>query len=184
MEWQRKITAGELPQQKQLELMPRLNDALEPGATPEQQSIAFATMGMIVGKIRRDIEAMRRELLTPLEAQQAEVLGTIDGAYEQIHYANSIVTGHLASVVAVHDAQDELFAKAGVSKNLRSDVGKTLADASERIGDLVGHAAAADNKLGDASKKAQELKAALGDLGARLAPPKEPPVTTETSNAK
>ena len=63
--------------------------------------------------VREEIESFRKDLLDPVIQQEKELLSAIDRSYNQIHYANSIVTGHLASIVKVHDAQDEVLKEFG-----------------------------------------------------------------------
>lgn len=118
-------------------LLLAINAAFKPDATPKLQENVLKGMAIMVDKIRQDVEAMRGELLYPLKAQEKEVTGSIDRAYQQIHYANSIVTGHLSSVAKVHETQADLLDKIGVERDIRKDIGDTLARASERIGTIV-----------------------------------------------
>jgi 3-isopropylmalate dehydratase small subunit len=63
-------------------------------------------------------------------------LTKVDESYDRIHYANSIVTGHLASVVKVHDAQNELLAKVGM-EDLRVEVGEDALELSKKLEELL-----------------------------------------------
>jgi L-arabinose isomerase len=127
----------------------------------------------MVRAIREDVESMRNELLDPLDAQEAEVLGSIDRAYQQIHYANSIVTGHLSSVVEVHETQAELMQAIGVERDLRITVGDNLARTSSTIGDLVQAAENAGTQFQDVEESVQKLREAVVELEQNLRNPGE-----------
>jgi len=141
-----------------------INAAFNPGASLELQDNVLKGMGIMVKKIRADVESMRHELLDPLKAQEAEVIGSIDRAYHQLHYANSIVTGHLSSVVKVHETQSEIMKAIGVERDLRKEVGDNLAKASDQIGALVETAEKVDARLNNVEENALKLKKAVSDL--------------------
>lgn len=109
MDRQYELAKSSDPADKRKSLILAINEAVKPSASDKLQSAVLKGMQGLVGKIREDVESMRRELLDPLIAQEEEVIGSIDRAYQQLHYANSIVTGHLSSVVKVHDAQADLI---------------------------------------------------------------------------
>ena len=77
-------------------------------------------MQRLVGEIRDDVEDKRNEILAPLAAEEAEVLGGIDRGFQKLHHANSIVTGHLASIVKVHEVQADLLDAIGIEKDFAS----------------------------------------------------------------
>jgi hypothetical protein len=125
-------------------------------------------MGIMVRKIQNDIEAMRKELLVPLETQESEVLGSIDRSYLQLHYANSIVTGHLSSVAKVHQTQAELLKAIGVERDLRKEMGRNIAKASDEIADLVEAAESIEDNVNNAEKFAKDLKDTIDGLAGKL----------------
>lgn len=135
-----------------------INAAFEPDAPAQLQANVLAGMGLMVSRIQADIESKREELLSPLNAQEAEVLGSIDRAYDQLHYANSIVTGHLSSVAKVHETQADLLAAIGVERDLRTQVAGKLASAADDIDKLVAGAEKAENRLDQAEENAKKLK--------------------------
>ena len=92
----------------------------------------------------------------------------IGRAYQQLHYANSIVTGHLSSVRKVHDTQAELLNAIGVDRDLRKEVGENLSKASDKIADLVKAAEKADAKLAQAEETAQKIKDEVSKIKERL----------------
>lgn len=168
MNRQRELAASNDPEDRRKSLFLAISNSLQPDASPDLQMNALKGMGSMVLKIQKDIESMRNELLDTLDVQEEEILDSIDRAYQQLHYANSIVTGHLASIVAVHDAQAELLKTFGVKRDIRKEVGENLADASDKIRTLVDAAESADDKLGVAEAKAKELKEAVRGIGERL----------------
>ena len=107
--------------------------------------------------VREEIELFRKELLDPVIEQEKELLAAIDRSYNQIHYANSIVTGHLASIVKVHDAQDEVLKEFGV-EGLREEVGTTLANTSRKISEITDQAEKLDVKMAGMENKIKDWK--------------------------
>ncbi len=156
------------PDERRRSLFLAIADATKPDASPQLLNDVIQAMGRLVSRLRDDISAKRKELLDPLVDQENEVIGSIDRAYQQIHYANSIVTGHLSSVVKVHDAQADLLEAIGVDRDLRNQVGTNLAEAAERIGTIVEAAEGADTTLGSLLKSVNELHGAFDTLGTRL----------------
>jgi hypothetical protein len=183
MDEQRKFAVSQVSEDKRRALLPLIGDAFKEGGTAEKQSTALAAVQILVKTIHAQVEAKRAELLTPLDAQEAEVVAAIDRAYQQIAYANSVVTGHLASVVKVEEAEDELLRDAGVSRDVRGDLSQLLAQASDHIGKVVDDASNAADKVSIATEKADNLKASIADLGHRLAPNKQP-TPPEVPNGK
>lgn len=170
---QKELSASSDPAQRRKSLLLAINAAFKPGASEELQSKTLKGMEKLVGAIRNDIETMRNDLLNPLIEQEKTVLGSINRSYQQIHHANSIVTGHLSSVVKVHEAQSELLAEFGVKKDLRRVVGEGLSSASSTITLLVDSAETIDEKIGDAEETAKSLKEAISGLGNVLNPKEE-----------
>ena len=107
--------------------------------------------------VREEIESFRKELLDPVIQQEKELLSAIDRSYNQIHYANSIVTGHLASIVKVHDAQDEVLKEFG-AEGLREEIGTTLANTSRKLSEITDQAEKLDVKMADMENKIKDWK--------------------------
>ena len=168
MNRQNQLARSSKPEDRKKSLLLAINAAFKTDASPQLQDAVLKGMGSMVSKIKADVESMRRELLGPLNAQEAEVLGSIDRAYQQLHYANSIVTGYLSSVVKVHETQAELLQAIGIERDLRKEVGDNLAKASDKIGDLVEAAEKADAKLDMAEESARKLKEAVSELKKNL----------------
>ena len=138
-----------------------LDAAVKQPDNARAQKDALDSMDVFVQVLRAEIESYRAKLLNPVLEQEKQLLSAIDRSYNQIHYANSIVTGHLASVVKVHDAQEEVLEKFGV-EGLREDVGKTLAKVSDETAKLVKKGKELEMEIEmknlTAEEKADELK--------------------------
>lgn len=135
-----------------------VNNAFKPGAGAKLQQSVLDGMSFMVGAIRDDIESKRKDLLKPLDEQEAAVLSAIDKSYQQVIYANSVVTAHLASVVKVQDAQSEVLKAAGLDPNLPATVSKKLAETSDKVAGLVQQAEVADKKADTVAQALAKLK--------------------------
>jgi hypothetical protein len=129
----------------------------------QAQKDAIAVMQAIVEAIREDVEEYRKIRLAPILKQEDEVIASIDRVYEQIKRGNATVTAHLASVVKVHEAQDELLSKANL-EGLREKVGVSLSNASERLAEFVGKAKAVEGSVDAAKVKVDKMTAELDKL--------------------
>ncbi len=138
---------------RQFGLIDRIVAAQAPGAKVD----ALSVMELYVTMVSEEIEAYRQELLDPIEAYEREVLTGIDDAYQKLQNANAIVTGHLASIRKVHDAQEELLEKAGM-ENLRGRFVEETVYLSERVADLVEKGRKADEKAGELEETIRRLK--------------------------
>ena len=165
---QKELANSSDPDQRRKSLLLAINAAFKPGASERLQSKVLKGMGSMVRKIHTDVENKRAELLTPLNEQEEQVIGSINRAYNQMHYANSIVTGHLASVAKVHQAQSEMLAEFGIERNLRAEVGQSIASASETITSIVDKAEAIDKKIENAEDTAKSLKETIINLKTSL----------------
>lgn len=131
---------------------------------PPESTDPLDVMGIFVETITRDIEDYRGQLLSPIRAQREKVLGTPEQAYRQIQDGQSIITGHLASIVAVQDAQDQLLAKAGFA-GLRQQIVDTTAAASDQIADLTRKGEFVRGQEDEIAKRIQGLKKATASIG-------------------
>ena len=120
------------------------------------QKDAFLKMKYFHLIIHEEVEAYRKLKLSPVKQQYELVLNNLNGSYEQIHYANSIVTGHLASVVKVHDTQNEIIKDTKLN-NLRVNVGAELAGVSQGVAELVQQANDKETDLGELIKEFEKL---------------------------
>ena len=164
MERQREMTNSDQPEDQNQSVILALQAGFKAGASAKAQQDGLDGMEYMLLALRHDVESKRAELRAPLAAQEAEVLGSIDRAYYQIHYANSIVTGHLSSVRDVHDAQGEALKAIGIDRDLRSEVGDKLAQASDQIAKIVDTAERADEAIGKAEDQVKKIKEVIDGL--------------------
>jgi hypothetical protein len=125
---------GASPSNSMLLLIPV---AFSDEGTPDHRNAVVILMSKFSKALRDDVEDYRRKLLRPIEDQEAEVIGSINRHYQQLHRANSIVTGHLSSVAKVHEVQNELLEQFGAEADLREVAGSALAKASEQVNEMV-----------------------------------------------
>jgi len=164
MERQKVLADSGDQNERKKSLLLAINAAFKPGASEKLQNNVLKGMALLIKKIRADIEKMRSDLLAPLIEQEKLALGSINRAYQQMHYANSIVTGHLSSIVEVHEAQSDLLAEFGIEKDLRKEIGERVASVSVKIASIVDGAEKIDDKLNAAESTATSLKNTIAEL--------------------
>lgn len=143
-----------------------LDAAIKQPSDPEIQKTVLPAMEVFIQVVRAEVEAYRSERLAPILAQEKEVLSAIDRSYNQIHYANSIVTGHLASIVKVHDAQEDLLNEFGI-EGLREEVGQKLSSTSSSIAEFVKNAKRLEGTVEEIEKNIEELTKELDILAGK-----------------
>jgi hypothetical protein len=114
------------------------------------------TLTAELGSYRRSFT--RRSTATGL------VLERLEAAYRQIQDGNAIVTGHLASIVEVQDAQDEVLAKTGLT-GLRETLVDQTARLSDTIAEITREAQAASDKASAFSGAPDKLEKAVRPRG-------------------
>ena len=114
-----------------------------------------------------DIEAKRRELLEPIQAENTMVIEEIDAAHRQIQQGHDVVVSHLRSVRAVRDTQNELLSEVGLG-DLRQRIATRTAEVSSRVGDLVVRARGAETQIDSAAERIGELDEMIDELKAGL----------------
>ena len=127
-------------------LLSVIREAGRPDPSGEAQKKLIAFLRVYLEEVRNEVETYRRQKLDPIEKQKSSLLAKIDESYERIHYANSIVTGHLASVVKVHDTQNEILAKLDLA-DLRVEVGEKVVELSEKLNEFLIKAREGKNKV-------------------------------------
>ena len=128
------------------EMLSAIGSASEYDSSGTAQIESFEKIEAFLIIIQEEVEAYRKLKLEPVQDQYTDVKENINNSYDQIHYANSIVTGHLASVVKVHEAQNEILEELDL-KDLRTNVGADTAGISNKIGELVQKAKDGGNDL-------------------------------------
>ena len=102
-------TLGFAPVKK--ELLSAINTASKADTSGKNQKDAMEKIEHFLVTIQHEVESYRQSKTEPVIKERDELVKSLNESYERIHYANSIVTGHLASVVKVHDTQNELLEK-------------------------------------------------------------------------
>jgi hypothetical protein len=98
--------------------------------------IAVKEMSDFQSAAYKQIEKKRNELLSPVMAQEAEVIKAVNQSYEHAIYANSTITGYLLSIRKVKEAQQEALSKLGIS-GADTIISNTLTKVSEQISEAV-----------------------------------------------
>jgi hypothetical protein len=106
------------------------------------------------------VEAKRNELLNPIEEQEQQLLAEINAAYSQVQAANAVISGHLASIRSVHDAQSQALEAVGLP-DMRERIAATTADVSNRISDLNRRGLEISSSIDDATTRIQSLNEAI-----------------------
>lgn len=142
------------------DMLASIEAASKEDATGQNQKDAFEKMKYFHLIIHEEVEDYRNIKLAPVKAQYESVLSDINESYEQIHYANSIVTGHLASIVRVHDSQNEILEKIDL-KDLRTRVGSNVAKTSDEIAELTSKAKEKESDLAEIVARFEEVADAV-----------------------
>jgi len=137
-------------------------EASRPDRSGEAQKHAFALLGVYLEELRNDIESYREQKLDPIVQQRGLLLSKIDDSYSRIHYANAIVTGHLSSVVKVHEAQNEILAKLEL-ENLRARVGDEAVKLSVKLDELLNKARKGQEDVDELSDQLETLVKEFSD---------------------
>lgn len=127
------------------------------GIVAEAPQNLLPLMTRFVEKAVGVIEEKRAELLEPLKKQRASVVTQIDDAHRQIQAAHAIVTGHLASVRSVHEAQNEVFKAVGLD-GLREKIAQKTVEVSDRIAGLIEKGEEAGGKMDDIEDVLKKIK--------------------------
>ena len=140
-----------------------LDAAIKQAAKPEVVKEAVDAMDVFVSVVRGEIESYRQLKLAPIVAQEKELLSAIDRSYNQIHYANSIVTGHLASIAKVHDAQEEVLKEFGL-EGLREGTADKLSRFSKEVAKFTGKAKKVEGTITEIEKTISALASELDGI--------------------
>jgi hypothetical protein len=135
------------------QLLGALQQAAQPGATPQQQIDAFETAELWLQVAHESVAGMRQKLLAPLKAQRQEILEKLAEAYGRVHKANAAMSGYLASLARVTDVQNDLLARLGVP-----DLGERVGDAAVEV------SAQLDRAIPAAERRLAQAEAIKGKL--------------------
>lgn len=127
-------------------LLNAIESANEPDPEGTKQKECIVHIETYLQMLNEEVESYRHQKTKPIKDQQKALLKRLNESYNQIHYANSIVTGHLASVVKVHESQNEVLSKLDL-KDLREKVSVKAADISDNIFELLEQSKQKDAEL-------------------------------------
>jgi hypothetical protein len=99
-----------------------------------------------VEKSNETIENKRAELLNQIKAQRNQVINDIDTSYRQLQAAQALIAGHLASVMKIHDARNEVLKNVGL-EGMREKLAENTEKVSNRISSLINEAEKAEGKM-------------------------------------
>lgn len=105
---------------------------------------------------RKQIESKRNELLSPIIKQEAEIILTINQAYEHAIYANSTITGYLQSIRKVKETQQEALSIIGLA-GADTMVTNDLVKLSELVNQAVEKGKEIDIKSDDAYNQLEAI---------------------------
>lgn len=148
----------------QLSYIEIISSGLVESAAEEQQKEALGAMELLVKQVNTSVVRERKKLLFPLNEQETLLLNAVNRSYLSIHQANSIVTGHLASVVKVHDAQNEVLNEIGIEADINSFVAENLANTSKEISDLLSKTDEQLDKVGGVEEAKEKLQKIVDKL--------------------
>ena len=141
----------------------KLLERIQSAVRSSNEVSAFDIMKLFVSLLSEQIESYRRELLQNISKQESEVLLAIDDSYQKIQNANAIVTGHLASIRKVHDAQAELLSRVKL-EGLRKEVATKTVAFSDKISDIIVKARKVDQTIDKAEERMKAIEALATDL--------------------
>jgi hypothetical protein len=127
------------------------------------QSDVLAVLGATVELVEDDIKRYRQERLAPILDAEKSTLDELNRAYDRVERGNAIVTAHLASVVKVNEAQDELLSTLKL-EGLREKTGSSLSAASTRIADFVNKARKFEGTVDETERTIRDLTIKLDSL--------------------
>jgi hypothetical protein len=145
-----------------LGLVAKLQASLQPGSELDPLDV----MEIYVEEAMKQIETYRAELQAPVTEQEVQVLGSIDASHLRVQNANAIVTGHLASVRKVHDAQGEFLARARLG-GLQERTASFVTSVSDELARTLDSARSTESEL-------KLLPSRVGEIVKRITQPVPP----------
>tara|TARA_R110000850_G_scaffold172790_1_gene298433 strand:- start:2384 stop:3088 length:705 start_codon:yes stop_codon:yes gene_type:complete len=106
------------------------------------------------------VEAKRSTLVDPIREQRDAVIVEINTAYRQVHAAQAVVTGHLASIRDVREVQNEMLAGIGL-EGLPTRIASTTARVSEGVSTMIAKGEKLDRDSVDAVEKIRKLEESI-----------------------
>lgn len=109
------------------------------------------------------IENKRAELLHQIKEQRNQVINDIDDSYRQLQAAQALIAGHLASVMKVHDAQNEALKNVGL-EGMRQKLAENTAEVSDRVSNLIEEGEKAEGKMDKVEEVLLKIKETINSI--------------------
>jgi len=116
-----------------------------------------------VEKSNETIENKRAELLNQIKAQRNQVINDIDTSYRQLQAAQALIAGHLASVMKIHDARNEVLKNVGL-EGMREKLAENTEKVSNRISSLINEAEKAEGKMDKVEEALLKIKETIDSI--------------------
>lgn len=129
-------------------------EAGKKGGADAQDAIVFASRFLTL--VRNKVEGRRAADLKPLKQARGVALGNAEAAWLQVVQGNATITGYLASLAKIREAQDQLFAAAGLP-DIQDKSAEKLSAASDEIDELLTKAKDKDAKLDELQNEVEEI---------------------------
>jgi hypothetical protein len=131
-----------------------LRQASRTGASQEDTDKALQAMVDFQRYATQQIAEKRTELIQPIREEQLKILKAINASYDHAIAANSTLTGYLASVKDVKEAQTESLALIGID---RAEVDQSMLRVSDILDQVITKGKAIDTQAEDARNRINAL---------------------------
>lgn len=128
-----------------------------------QDAVLVAT-NKFLSNINQRIELQREELIRPLKEQRMGLLANLQQQYANVQGKNAVVTSMLASIVEVHETQQELLSMLGVKEDVRTEIGTKLSALSQAVASGVRKIDDKEQELSALQGKINNIKQAFKDI--------------------
>ena len=104
-------------------------------ALAEKPDAVLVVLEDFVSAAVEDVDNKRSELLEKIHQQHNGVRAEVERSFNQVRTAQSVIGAHLASVMKVHDMQNDLLEKAGL-EDARHKIASETAEVARKISQL------------------------------------------------
>jgi hypothetical protein len=144
-----------------------LVEEIQRAARGENELDPLDIMEIYAEEVLLRITAFRDSMLEPIVNQERAVLDSIDAAYQRVQNASAVVTGHLASVRKVHDAQAEFLGNFGPA-DLRRQVSTAVSGLSDNLADVLEVGREVQEALDEGPARFAEVKQKFSEILERI----------------
>ncbi|MDD9303933.1 MAG: hypothetical protein HUK40_16945 [Desulfobacter sp.] len=140
----------------------RLDDKVK-GIVENAPENLLPVLTRFVEKSYEVIEKKRGELLNPVRSQRNQLIEDIDASHRQLQATQAIISGHLASVRNVHDAQNDVLKTVGLER-MREKLSENTEKVSNRISCLIEEAEKAEGKMDKVEEVLLKIKETINQI--------------------